>query len=103
PLQPRPPSSTPLPYTTLFRSRTERSVQAAIAGLRRAEVAPWAPALGEALAATMRIADAARPYAEPASLWSNAHPAPERHPTGLRSEERRVGEGCRSGGAPYRV
>src|SRR5258706_2280783 len=63
----------------VLADRTDRSVQAAIAGLRRAELAPWAPALGEALAATTRIADAARPYAEPASLWSTAQPAPALH------------------------
>ena len=67
----------------VLADRTDRSVQAAISGLRRAELAPWAPALGEALAATARIADAARPYAEPASLWSTARPVPALHPSGL--------------------
>lgn len=64
--------------------RTERSVQAAIAGLRRAEHPPWAPALLEALAATAQIAAAAAPFAvTERALWRTVEPAPPRHPTGL--------------------
>lgn len=78
----------------VLADRRDRSVVAAIAGLRRAEHPPWAPALGEALAATARIAaeaarfasiPAARAGTAPAalSLWRTVAPPPAPHPTGL--------------------
>lgn len=71
----------------VLADRAERSVQAAIAGIRRAEHPPWAPALGDALAATARIARDAAAFA-PASadarpLWLAIVPPPPAHPTGL--------------------
>src|SRR5262245_66085677 len=57
----------------VLAARRDPSVVAAIAGLRRAEHPPWAPALGEALAATAAIAaQAARLAAvdHPPPLWS---------------------------------
>ncbi len=69
--------------------RTDPSVQAAIAALRRAAQPPWAPALDEALAATARIAAEATRFTappapgEPAPLWLAVAPAPARHPSGL--------------------
>jgi hypothetical protein len=67
----------------VLADRTERSVIAAITGVRRADQPPWAPALGEALAATARIAaEAARAAPEPDVLW-NAITARRTHPTGL--------------------
>jgi len=67
----------------VLADRTERSVVAAIVGLRRAEQPPWSPALGEALAATARIAAAAAAFTSDArTLWHGASvPAP--HPSGL--------------------
>ena len=47
----------------VLADRTDPSVQAAIAALRRAAQPPWAPALEEALDATARIAAAAAPFA----------------------------------------
>jgi hypothetical protein len=68
----------------VLADRSDRSVQAAITALRRAEQPPWAPALGDALAATARIAsEAARFDPDPASLWHGATDAPAPHPTGL--------------------
>src|SRR5262249_3392417 len=68
----------------VLSDRTERSVQAAIAGVRRADQPPWAPAVGEALAATARIAaDAARFASDPAVLWAGVTPAAAPHPPGL--------------------
>jgi hypothetical protein len=68
----------------VLADRTERSVQAAIAGVRRAELPPWAPALGEALAATSRIAQDAAQFAGDATvLWSAVTAPPAPHPTGL--------------------
>src|SRR5262245_55872067 len=67
----------------VLADRTDRSVQAAIAALRRAELPPWAPALGEALAATARIAAEAARVADANSLWSGVVAAPAAHPTGL--------------------
>jgi hypothetical protein len=67
--------------------RGDRSVVAAIRGLERVEEPPWSPALGEALAATARIAGELRAIAGDAppddSLWRRAEPPPARHPTGL--------------------
>jgi hypothetical protein len=66
----------------VLADRTDRSVQAAIAGLRRADQPPWAPALGDALAATARIAGEAARFPADGSLWS-AIAQREPHPTGL--------------------
>jgi hypothetical protein len=67
----------------VLADRTERSVQAAIAALRRADQAPWAPALRDALVATAAIASAAAPFAATDTLWSGVTPSPPLHPTGL--------------------
>jgi hypothetical protein len=71
----------------VLADRRDRSVAAAIAGVRRAAQPPWAPALGDALAATARIAaEAARFAADgqgPPPLWRAALPPPAPHPTGL--------------------
>ncbi len=71
----------------VLADRTDPSVQAAIAGLRRAGQPPWGPTLGEALAATARIAaDAARfaaPTSTPPPLWLTVEAPPALHPTGL--------------------
>jgi len=67
----------------VLADRTERSVVAAIAALRRAALPPWAPALGEALAATATIAGASAPFAEPGTLWQSVTAPPALHPTGL--------------------
>jgi hypothetical protein len=68
----------------VLAERTHRSVQAAISALRRADQPPWGPALGEALAATARIARDAAAF-EPGheSLWSRASAPPAAHPSGL--------------------
>ncbi len=65
-----------------FADRSDPSVAAAIRGLHRADLPPWSPALGDALAATARIA-AAVGRAEPPSLWSTIAPPPAPHPIGL--------------------
>ncbi len=93
----------------VLADRTDPSVQSAIAALRRAEHPPWGPALGEALAATSRIATEAARFAtaprtapiaatvapavtattaataapELAPLWIGITPVPPLHPTGL--------------------
>ncbi|MGE5181583.1 MAG: YkgJ family cysteine cluster protein [Acidobacteriota bacterium] len=68
----------------VLADRTDRSVQAAIAALRRAEQPPWAPHLADALAATARIAhDAARFACDADVLWSQVSPPPAPHPSGL--------------------
>ncbi|HEY5951964.1 MAG TPA: hypothetical protein VIV40_40990, partial [Kofleriaceae bacterium] len=68
----------------VLADRTDQSVQAAILALRRAEQPPWGPHLGEALAATARIAqDAAKLATEPDVLWHGVTPPPAPHPTGL--------------------
>ena len=67
----------------VLADRTDRSVQAAIIALQRATRAPWDPALGEALAATARIASDAAKFAAPDTLWSGVAAAPPLHPTGL--------------------
>ncbi|MCK6529525.1 YkgJ family cysteine cluster protein [Myxococcota bacterium] len=46
----------------------------------RARHGPWAEVLEDALAATRRVADAARPFAPPGSLWARTLPL---HPTGF--------------------
>jgi len=72
----------------VLADRTDAGVQAAIAALQRAERPPWAPALGDALAATARIAQVAAPFAKPVPheappLWLGVTPPPAAHPTGL--------------------
>jgi Fe-S-cluster containining protein len=67
----------------VLADRTERSVAAAIAALRRAALPPWAPALGEALAASATIAAVTTPAAEPGTLWHGVTAPPAVHPTGL--------------------
>ncbi len=68
----------------VLSDRTDRSVQAAIAGLRRVAHPPWSPALTEALAATSRIAvEAARHAPEPDVLWHGVSAPAAPHPTGL--------------------
>lgn len=72
----------------VLADRTDPSVQAAIAALRRAELPPWAPALGDALAATARIAAVAAAFAQPHAgerppLWAGVTPPAPPHPTGL--------------------
>jgi len=67
----------------VLADRTDRSVQAAIAALRRADKPPWAPALTEALEATAKIAQSSQPFADAATLWSTIASAPAPHPTGL--------------------
>jgi len=75
----------------VLADRSDRSVVAAIAAIRRAEHPPWAPALGEALAATARIAAEAARFAGAAApadpgaptLWRGVAPTPAPHPTGL--------------------
>lgn len=68
----------------VLADRTDRSVQAAIAGLRRVDHPPWAPALLEALAATARIAhEAARHAPARDVLWHGVTAPPPPHPTGL--------------------
>ena len=66
--------------------RTDPSVQLAIAAIRRSDQPPWGPALGEALAATARIAADAAKFAAPdpdVPLWMLVEPSPATHPTGL--------------------
>jgi Fe-S-cluster containining protein len=69
----------------VLADRTDRSVQAAIAALRRVNQPPWAPAFTEALAATAQIAQASARFADkdPDVLWAGLGAAPAPHPTGL--------------------
>lgn len=76
----------------VLADRTDPSVQAAIAGLGRVGKPPWAPALEQALAATVQIAEAAARFAAPEaaakpdgqrSLWLGVVAPPAPHPTGL--------------------
>ncbi|HEY4245073.1 MAG TPA: YkgJ family cysteine cluster protein [Kofleriaceae bacterium] len=72
----------------VLADRTDPSVQAAIHGIRRAALPPWAPALGDALAASARIASDAAAFAAPGadplrSLWLRVEPTPALHPSGL--------------------
>ncbi|MBX3162541.1 MAG: YkgJ family cysteine cluster protein [Deltaproteobacteria bacterium] len=71
----------------VLADRTDPSVQAAIVALRRSAHPPWAPALGEALAASARIAaDAAKfaaPTADARPLWITVGAPPAPHPSGL--------------------
>jgi hypothetical protein len=67
----------------VLADRADRSVQAAILAVRRADTPPWDPALGDALHASSRIAlDAATFDPTRDVLWANVEPA-RRHPTGL--------------------
>jgi len=63
--------------------RGDPSVPAAILAIRRAALPPWAPALGDALAATARVVAAVGAARDVTTLWSLAGPAPAPHPTGL--------------------
>jgi hypothetical protein len=67
----------------VLADRSDRTVVAAIAGLRRAEGPPWNPALANALAATAQIAATTCSLAaDPTTLWHDvAIPTP--HPSGL--------------------
>jgi hypothetical protein len=71
----------------VLADRGDLSVPTAIAGLRRAGQPPWAPALGDALAATAQIAQVAARFASPErsgrSLWGELAAPPAPHPTGL--------------------
>ena len=87
----------------ILADRAAPSVQAAIIALRRVAQPPWAPALGDALAATAQIAqiaarfastsaaagtsaagtNALAPSAAKPSLWHAVVPAPAPHPSGL--------------------
>jgi len=80
--------------------RGDPSVAAAIRGLHRAELPPWAPALADALAATARIAAAVssardpRAGAEASSLWATIAPPPALHPIGLPAHAAPSSGGC---------
>jgi Fe-S-cluster containining protein len=68
----------------VLSDRTDRSVQAAILGLRRANQSPWAPHLADALAAAARIAhETAKLTTDRDVLWHGVGDAPPTHPTGL--------------------
>jgi hypothetical protein len=71
----------------VLADRADRSVQAAISALGRAAQPPWAPALGDALAATARIAIEVHAVATPRSLWAEVAPTRTPHPTGLPASE----------------
>src|SRR5213078_2377635 len=102
----------------VLADRSDASVQAAITGVSRADRTPWAPALGDALAATAQIAQVAARFAapEPASpepgrarsLWREVVAPPAPHPTGLPAGDAagtcgscawRTGARCRQAGA----
>jgi hypothetical protein len=68
--------------TSTPRSAPE-SIRLARAGAVRAERAPWAPHLLDALEATSAIVIAAIPYAAPGSLFERGTPRPALHPSGL--------------------
>jgi len=88
--------------TTEFRAFWDRLDDGVLA-----DQPPWAPALGDALAATARIAAEAHVLASPTSLWAEVVPAPVAHPTGLPAGDRgtcgtcawRHGARCRQAGA----
>lgn len=70
----------------VLADRTDPSVQRAITALRRSDKAPWAPALGDALAATAQIAAAAQAFVTPSAeppLWATIDAPRAKHPTGL--------------------
>jgi hypothetical protein len=91
----------------VLAERADVSVQAAIAGLRRVDQPPWAPALDEALAATAQIAAAAARFSPAAgaaglrSLWLGIAPPPAPHPTGL--PPRTAADGARCGTCAWRT
>src|SRR5256885_15402600 len=90
----RPPRSTLFPYTTLFRSDRDRVLQVrgptAVTGVERPAV------FGE----FERVAAAGQQH----RLDRQHEAGYESHPaTGFRSEERRVGEECRSRWSPYHL
>lgn len=63
------------------------SVSLAVTAVRRAEMPPWAPHLGEALTATRAIAGSVAGFTPRGSdeLWAVVDAPPEPHPTGLPS------------------
>ena len=68
----------------VLADREDRATIAAIAAVQRADEPPWAPALPDALAASARIAAAAREFTGAGdSLWALAEPARAAHPSGL--------------------
>lgn len=68
----------------VLADRADRSVQAAVAALRRVDHPPWSPALGDALAATARIAQAAAGHVvDDGVLWRGVTAPPAPHPSGL--------------------
>jgi hypothetical protein len=73
----------------VLADRSDRSTQAAIAALRRTDHSPWAPALGDALSASARIAREAATFvgSDCASLWARAQAVPTPHPSGLPAGE----------------
>jgi Fe-S-cluster containining protein len=80
--------------------RSDPTVAAAIRGLHRADLPPWAPALGDALAATARIAAAVPRRSVDVgalpSLWSTVAPPPAPHPIGLPAHATPEVGGCAS-------
>src|SRR5207249_10415129 len=107
-LLPPPPRSTLFPYTTLFRSASDR---------RPIAFYSWLPPLGPLPAARARISSAAlRPDLGVLPETAGSTVARERYalstgrtgcrgisvpPSSTRSEERRVGKECRSQGPPH--
>src|SRR5437870_13550680 len=82
-----PPTPTLFPYTTLFRSQTIWPASSSIGDLLRRE------GLSEPRRRRRRAAPASQPFlaaTAPNEVWC----------ADFRSEERRVGKGCRSGGSP---
>jgi hypothetical protein len=69
----------------VLADRADRSTQAALHALRRADQPPWSRALGEALAATSRVAGEVAAFAreDAQSLWSRVERTPVPHPSGL--------------------
>jgi hypothetical protein len=63
--------------------RRHPEVSAAVLALGRVDRPPWAPHLGEALAATAAIVATAARFARPGTLYAAAAPAPAPHPIGL--------------------
>lgn len=70
--------------------RWDPTIVLAVSGIRRADKAPWAPHLSEALEATRALAGNVTAFANEgatgsglADLWSLVDPVPNRHPSGL--------------------
>jgi hypothetical protein len=81
--------------------RHDPTITLAVHAVRRAEKAPWAPHLTEALAATRAIASATRSHADGGAtslddLWALSDAAPEPHPTGLPGVRDAAGRTCGS-------